>query len=82
MLIIFLILLFIITVAGTLFVGLQENKKAEDYEKDGDSPAAQLKRSEEYEKSSLKTNVPILLFIYITTFLLAIIAIGLYIYFN
>ncbi|QDP39028.1 hypothetical protein [Radiobacillus deserti] len=81
-LIIILIILFILTLGGTLYVVRQEDQKLKQYEREGDSAEAQLKRSREYESSSLKSNVPILTIIYGVTFLLAILAIVLYIKFR
>ncbi|UFT99669.1 hypothetical protein KO561_01445 [Radiobacillus kanasensis] len=81
-LIIFLIILFILTLGGTLYVVFQEDKKIKKYEQEGDSPEAQLQRSKDYETSSLKSNIPILGIIYGVTFLLAIVAIVIYIKFR
>lgn len=79
-LIIFLVILSVVALVGTIFVGMQETKRIKKYEAEGDTPEQQLKRSVEYESSSLKSNVPILAIIYIVAILLSIV--GLIIYMN
>lgn len=74
--IIFIVLL---TLVGTFLIGFRESKKLKIYEEVGDNASDQLNRSREYESSSLKSNVPILAFIYIVFFLIAIIGLIIYI---
>ena len=76
-----LVILSVVMLVGTLIVGRQENKKLAKYEQEGDSVEEQLKRSQEYETSSLKSNLPILAVIYGITLLASIIAILVYIFF-
>ncbi|WP_430786337.1 hypothetical protein VBD025_13535 [Virgibacillus flavescens] len=74
-----LIILFIVTLFGTIFAFKQEEKKMKKYEAEGDTPSDEMRRSLEYETKSLKSNVPILSAIYIVTILLSIIAFIVYI---
>src|SRR5690625_5369777 len=57
-LIIFLGILFIITMGLTLFAFLQEDKKIKKYEEEGDTIADEIKRSREYESKSLHYHLP------------------------
>ncbi|WP_226038267.1 hypothetical protein [Aquibacillus saliphilus] len=79
-LIIFLIVLLIITIGGTLLVGLQESKTLKKH-KEEDTAESQLERSLNYESSSLKSNLPILGIIYLVTFLAATAGIIIYFFF-
>ncbi|MRH45142.1 hypothetical protein GH741_21170 [Aquibacillus halophilus] len=79
-LIIFLIVLFIITIGGTLLVGLQESKTLAKHKEEGDSSENQLERSLKYESSSLKSNLPILGIIYLITFIASIVGILIYLF--
>lgn len=74
-----LIFLFIAGLVGTMFAFKQEENKMKKYEKEGDTIEDELRRSHEYETSSLKSNVPLLSSIYIFTILAAIIAFIIYI---
>ncbi|ASK63697.1 hypothetical protein CFK37_16800 [Virgibacillus phasianinus] len=71
--------LFVAALAGTIFAFKQEERKMKKYEAEGDTTADELRRSHEYETSSLKSNVPLLSSIYIVTIILAIIAFIIYI---
>lgn len=73
-------LLFVLTLVGTLLIGKSENDKIKKYEKEGDSPEDELKRSWEYENSSLKKNIPSLLIIYTVFIVASIIALAIYIF--
>ncbi|WP_232231182.1 hypothetical protein [Virgibacillus sp. 6R] len=77
-LILFLLLLFIVALGGTLYVFKQEEKKMKQYETEGDTAKSALQRSMEYETKSLKSNVPILIWIYSVTILIALIAFFVY----
>ncbi|MEC5425156.1 hypothetical protein QGM71_16845 [Virgibacillus sp. C22-A2] len=79
-LLIFLAILFIVALVGTLFAFKQEENKMKKYEKDGDTVEDELKRSLDYEKSSLKSNIPIQLWIYTVTIILSIVAFAIYIF--
>ncbi|WP_077623102.1 hypothetical protein [Sediminibacillus massiliensis] len=68
----------IVALVVTLMLGKEESKKARDYEKEGHGAQQALARSNSYEKSSLKENLPLLLVIYIATFLVSI---GLFLFF-
>lgn len=63
---------------GTMYVGKQVNQTIDKYEQEGDSLKDQLKRSHEYEQSTLKKNVPILTLIYVVAFLASIVAVAIY----
>lgn len=77
-LIIFLIILFIIAMGATIFALKQEERKMRTYEEEGQTAQDELKRSIEYESKSLKTNVPILTWIYSITILLVLIVFTVY----
>lgn len=79
-LLIFLGILFIITMFLTFYAFHQEEKKMKRYEEEGDTISDQLKRSREYESQSIKYHVPIQLWIYLITFILTIIAFVIYLY--
>ncbi|WP_217585766.1 hypothetical protein [Lentibacillus saliphilus] len=72
-LIVFLIILFIIAVGGTLYAFKQEEKKMEQYEAKGDTPTDELERSHAYETESLKSNIPLQIVIYSLTLIITII---------
>ncbi|AIF45477.1 hypothetical protein [Virgibacillus sp. SK37] len=77
-LLLFLFALFGVALWGTFYAFKQEEKKMKKYEEEGDTVEEQLKRSLEYEKSSLKSNVPIQIWIYTITILLSLIAFAIY----
>ncbi|WP_164669255.1 hypothetical protein [Virgibacillus doumboii] len=79
-LIILLAVLFIAALAGTLFAFKQEEKKMKKYEEEGDTIEDQLKRSHEYESSSLKSNVPLQIAIYSVTIVLSLVVFAFYIF--
>lgn len=76
---ILLIFLFVAALLGTMFAFKQEENKMKKYETEGDTVEDELRRSHEYESSSLKSNIPLLSTIYIVTFLAAIIVFAVYI---
>jgi len=71
-------ILLIIAVVWTLLIFKQEEKKMKQYEQDGDTLEDQLKRSEEYEKRSLSSDVPLQIVIY--SVFTVVFFIGLFIY--
>lgn len=73
-------LLFVLTLVGTILIGKTENDKLKAYEQKGDTPKDELKRSWEYESSSLKKNIPSLLIIYTVVIVGSIIALAIYIF--
>lgn len=77
-LLLFLFVLFGVALWGTFYAFKQEEEKMKKYEEEGDTVEDQLKRSLEYEKSSLKSNVPIQIWIYTITILLSLIAFAIY----
>ncbi|MFD1363389.1 hypothetical protein [Lentibacillus salinarum] len=79
-LIIFLVVLFIAALGGTFFAFKQEEKKMKKYEEEGDTVEDQLRRSHEYESSSLKSNIPLQLAIYGVTILLSLIVFAVYLF--
>lgn len=78
-LIIFLIVLFLITMALTFFAFGQEEKKMKKIEQDGDTVEDQLQRSLDYESTSVRKYIPIQIWIYAITIILSIIAVLFYI---
>ncbi|HLR68041.1 hypothetical protein [Virgibacillus alimentarius] len=80
-LIIVIILLFMIATVWTLYIFKQEENKLKKYEKEGDTIENEMKRSLDYEKSSLKSNVPLQIWIYSITIVLSLAAFGIYLYF-
>ena len=81
-LIIILSILFIITMIITLYAFLHEEKKLKKYEAEGDSFANEMKRSYEYEQTSVKKYIPIQIWIYSVSIVLAIIMFVIYLYLN
>lgn len=73
-LIVFLIILFIITMAMTFFAFKQEDMKIKKIKEEGNTIENELKRSYEYEKTSVKTYLPIQIWIYGIATLLSIVA--------
>lgn len=77
-LIILLAFLFIVALVGTLIVFKQEENKMKKYEEEGDSVEDQLRRSHEYESSSLKSNLPLQLIIYTVTIVISLVVFAIY----
>lgn len=63
--IILAILICIIALIGTLLVGKEVSIKQKQYESEGDTLQDEIARSHAYEKTSLKTNIKALTWIYI-----------------
>ncbi|WP_099157860.1 hypothetical protein [Virgibacillus ndiopensis] len=74
-----LVIIFIVALVGTIVAFKQEERKIKQYEEEGDSIEEQLRRSHEYETSSLKSNVPSLLIIYAVTIIVSLIVFTVYI---
>lgn len=79
-LIIFLVILFIITMSLTLYAFRQEEQKIKRYEEEGDTVEEQLQRSHEYEETSIKTYIPIQIWIYSITFAVGMIVFLIYLF--
>ncbi|SFA85622.1 hypothetical protein SAMN04488072_102343 [Lentibacillus halodurans] len=79
-LIILLVVLFIAALAGTLYAFKQEENKMKKYEEAGDTVEDQLRRSHEYESSSLKSNIPLQLVIYGVTITLSLVIFAFYVF--
>ncbi|MFC4556881.1 hypothetical protein ACFO3D_01505 [Virgibacillus kekensis] len=77
-LIILLVVLFLALLIGTVIIFKQEEKKMKKYEEEGDTVEDQLRRSYEYEKSSLKSNIPLQIAIYTVTIVASLIVFALY----
>ena len=56
--------LVVIAIIWTLIIFKQEENKMKKYEEEGDTLEDQLRRSEEYEKRSLRSDVPLQIIIY------------------
>lgn len=78
-LIIFLIVLFIASLLITMYIFKQEDRKIKALEDAGDTVQDELRRSHEYEKGSLKTNLPIQIWIYSVAIGLSLIVFFVYI---
>lgn len=76
---ILLIILFAAALFGTIFAFKQEENKMKKYEEEGDTIEDELRRSHEYETSSLKTNIPIMSGIYLVTIIVSVIVFLVYI---
>jgi len=79
-LIIFLIILFIITMALTLYAFRQEDMKIKKYEEEGDTVEDEIRRSHEYEATSVKKYLPIQVWIYVITIVLGTVAFLIYLF--
>lgn len=79
-LIIFLVILFIITMALTLYAFRQEEMKIKKYEEEGDTVQDEIRRSHEYEATSIKKYLPIQIWIYAITIIIGVIAFLIYLY--
>ncbi|GAB3064326.1 hypothetical protein [Virgibacillus ainsalahensis] len=79
-LIIVLILLSIFAIGGTFFAFKQEENKMKKYEKEGETVQDEIKRSLDYEESSLKSNVPIQIWIYSIAIFLSLVAFAIYLF--
>lgn len=77
-LIVFLIFLFIVAMVFTLLVFKQEEAKMKQYKEAGDTVENELKRSLEYEATSVKKYIPIQIWMYVITTILSIILIVYY----
>lgn len=78
--IIFMIILFIVTLIATFATLKKEENKQKAYEKQGDTPEEERKRSFEYENQSLKSNVPLQIWIYTLTIFLSLLVFAVYLY--
>lgn len=78
LLIIISFILVVIALIWTLVIFKQEENKMRKYEQEGDTLEDQLKRSEEYEASSLKDGVRLQIIIYSVFTLLFFIAFFIY----
>lgn len=79
-LIIFLIVLFVAAMWGTFYAFKQEEKKMKKYEEDGVTVQDELKRSNEYETSSLKDSLPLQVWIYVITIGLSLLVFAIYLF--
>lgn len=77
-LIVFLIILFIVAMAFTFLAFKQEEAKMKQYKEAGDTVQSELKRSLEYEATSVKKYIPIQIWMYVITTILSIILIAYY----
>lgn len=77
-LIVFLIILFAIAMFFTFFAFKQEERKMAQYKEAGDSVEDELKRSLEYESTSVKKYIPIQIWMYVITIVVSIIIIAYY----
>lgn len=71
-LIIFLIILFVIAMFFTFYAFKQEEIKMKQYKESGDTVQSELKRSLEYEATSVKKYIPIQIWLYVITTILSI----------
>lgn len=73
-LIVFLIILFVITMGLTFFAFKQEETKMKKIKEEGNTVENEIKRSREYETNSVKTYIPIQIWIYAIATVLSIVA--------
>lgn len=71
-------ILVIIALIWTLFIFKQEENQMKKYEEEGDTAEDELRRSEEYEKRSLSSDVPLQLIIYGVSTVLFFVALLIY----
>lgn len=74
-LIIILIILFLVAMIFTFYAFKQEEAKIKKYEEEGITPQDELKRSHEYEKTSIQTYIPIQIWLYVATTVVSILII-------
>lgn len=79
-LIVLLSILFVIAMGFTFFAFKQEEAKMKKYKEEGNTVADELRRSREYESTSVKKYIPIQLWIYGIFTILTIIALAIYLY--
>lgn len=81
-LLISLIVLFIIAMLGTFYAFRQQDKTVEKYEEEGVTVEEELRRSNEYEKTSLnlKSGLSLQIWIYVITIGLCLIAFAIYLF--
>lgn len=72
-LLIFLVILFVVALVGTFMVFKEEEDKMKMHKDEGDTPKADNKRSEEYEKNWLKTGLRTQGIIYVVAIVLSLI---------
>lgn len=77
---ILLAVLFIAAIIGTFVAFKQEENKMKKYDEEGDTVEDQLRRSHEYESSSLKSNIPLQLIIYSVTIVVSLIVFAIYLF--
>lgn len=71
-LIIFLIILFVVAMLFTFIAFKQEEMKMKQYKEAGDTVESELKRSLEYEATSVKKYIPIQIWLYVITTILSV----------
>jgi heme/copper-type cytochrome/quinol oxidase subunit 2 len=79
-LIIFFIVLFVVALVATFAILKKEENKQKMYEEQGDTLEEEMKRSAEYENRSLKSDVPLQIWIYVITILLSLLVFAVYLY--
>ena len=77
-LIVFLTILFIVAMVFTFYAFKQEEIKMKKYKEEGDSEESELKRSLEYESTSVKKYIPIQIWMYVIA---TILSLGLILYY-
>jgi cbb3-type cytochrome oxidase subunit 3 len=75
-----LIVLFIAAILGTFYAFKQEERQMKQYEDEGVTVEEELRRSNEYEKSSLKTSLPVQVWIYVIAIGISLIAFAIYLF--
>lgn len=73
-LVVFLVILFIITMGLTFFAFKQEDVKRKRIKEEGNTIESERQRSREYEATSVKSYIPIQIWIYSIALVLGIIA--------
>lgn len=80
-LIIFLSVLFIVTVVLTVYAFMQQEKQIKEYEEQGDTVSDELERSLEYEKKSIGYHMPVQVVFYLVSLVLIMVGTVVFIYF-
>lgn len=78
--IIITIVVSIVALIATMFAFKQDEKKALQYEEEGNTIEHELKRSHEYETKSISRNVKNLTWIYVIVIVLSCIGLAIYMY--
>ncbi|WP_246001218.1 hypothetical protein [Oceanobacillus piezotolerans] len=80
--IVFIAIILVVAVVATFIILKQEETKMKTYEEEGETVKDELKRSHEYESSSLSKNVKNLSWIYAIVTIMSFVVLAIYIYYR